>query len=261
MTLPEAGGDSQGWVRLPWDSDHFGISIGRLLSPMISEVDLTTALDSADAAGIQCLYWLSDPDEAQVGLGQRAGFKKVDVRVELGLDLASQTLPLEGGAEIREAGGSDLVPLKALASRSHRNTRFYTDRSFPPNRADALYAAWIERSFNSPTETVYVSGPPGEPHGYIAFGVSKGGPGVIGLIAVAESHRGAGVGSSLVKVAVRHLAEQGIEQTEVVTQGDNKSAHSLYTGLGFTERSRFTWLHRWVGSSATGSSQKSSPST
>ena len=247
MTLPEAGGDSRGWVRLPWDSDHFGISIGRLVSPAISEVDLTMALDGADAAGIQCLYWLSDPDKAQVALGQRAGFKKVDVRVELGLDLASQTLPLEGVAEIREADGSDLEPLKALASRSHRNTRFYTDRSFPPNRADALYAAWIERSFNSPAETVYVSGPPGEPDGYIAFGVPTGGPGVIGLIAVAESQRGAGVGSALVSAAIRRLAERGIQQIEVVTQGDNKAARSLYTGLGFTERSRLIWLHRWVG--------------
>lgn len=247
MTLPDAGSDSAGWVRLPWDSDHFGLSIGRLLSPVISEGDLTKALRSADAAGIQCLYWLSDPDEAQVALGQRAGFKKVDVRVELGRDLASEPLPLKAGLEIREARESDLVPLKALASRSHHNTRFYTDRSFPPDRADALYAAWIERSFNDPTQTVYVSGPPGEPNGYIAFGVPTGGHGVIGLIAVAESQRGAGLGSALVGTAIRRLAEQGIQQVEVVTQGDNNAARSLYTGLGFTGRNRFIWLHRWVG--------------
>lgn len=246
MTLPDAGVDSPGWIRLPWDSDHFGISIGRLLSPAASEVALTRALRSADAAGIRCLYLLSDPDKAQVTIAQRAGFKKVDVRVELALDLASKALPLESAPEVREAGGSDLVPLKALASRSHRNTRFYTDRSFPPDRADALYAAWIERSFNDPAQTVYVSGLPGEPEGYIAFGVSERGHGVIGLIAVAESHRGAGLGSTLVSAAIRRLAEQAIQQIEVVTQGDNNAARSLYNGLGFTERNRFTWLHRWI---------------
>lgn len=246
MTLPDAGVDSPGWVRLPWDSNHFGISIGRLLSPAVSELELTRALRSADAAGICCLYWLSDPGEAQVALGQKAGFKKVDVRLELALDLATKPLPLESAPEIREAGESDLEPMKALASRSHRNTRFYTDRSFPPNRADALYAAWIERSFNDPTQTVCVSGPPGEPDGYIAFGVSGERHGVIGLIAVAESQRGRGLGSALVRATISRLAEQGIQQIAVVTQGANSAARSLYNGLGFTERNRFIWLHRWV---------------
>jgi dTDP-4-amino-4,6-dideoxy-D-galactose acyltransferase len=245
MTQPDADVDLPGWVRLPWDSDHFGISIGRLLSPAGSDFELTRALASADAAGIRCLYWLSDPGEAQVALGQRAGFKKVDVRVELALDLAMQPLVFKRAPGIREAGESDLEPLKALASRSHRNTRFYTDRSFPPNRADALYAAWIERSFNDPTQTVYVSGLPGEPDGYIAFGVSEEGHGVIGLIAVAESQRGAGLGSALVSTAISCLAEQGLQRIVVVTQGDNIAARSLYTGLGFTERNRFIWLHRW----------------
>jgi dTDP-4-amino-4,6-dideoxy-D-galactose acyltransferase len=246
MTLPEAGAESPGWVRLPWDSNHFGFSIGRLLSPAVSEADLTSALAEADAAGIQCLYWLSNSDEAQVALGQRAGFKKVDVRVELGADLGSQPQRLDAAQGVREAEESDLAPLKTLASRSHRNTRFYTDRSFPPDRADALYAAWIERSFNDPTQTVYVSGPPGEPDGYIAFGVTEEGHGFIGLIAVAESQRGAGVGSALVSAAIGRLAERGIQQTQVVTQGDNVAAQSLYNGLGFTERNRSVWLHRWI---------------
>jgi ribosomal protein S18 acetylase RimI-like enzyme len=246
MTLPDADVDSPGWVRLPWDSDHFGVSIGRLLPPALSEVDLTAALLSADGAGIRCLYWLSDPDEAQVALGRQAGFKKVDVRVELVLDLASQPLPLERASGIRRACDSDLLALKALASQSHRNTRFYTDTSFPPDRADALYAAWIERSFNDPAQIVLVSGPPGEPDGYIAFGASEEGHGVIGLIAVAESQRGAGIGSALVSSAIHRLAEQGIQQIEVVTQGDNDAARRLYGGVGFTERKRSIWLHRWT---------------
>lgn len=202
MTLPDDGAASPGWVRLAWDSDHFGIPIGRLLSPAVSEVDLTKALEHADAAGIRCLYWLSTPDEAQIALGQRAAFKKVDVRVELAADLGSQPLPLKETPGIREAAESDLASLKELASRSHRNTRFYTDRSFARAAADGLYAAWIEGSFNDPTQTVYVSGPPGEPDGYIAFGVTQEGHGVIGLIAVAESQRGGGIGSALVSAFI-----------------------------------------------------------
>lgn len=246
MTLRDGALDSPRWVQLPWDSDHFGLSIGRLLLPEVSEVDLTAALLSADAAGVRCLYWLSDPDEAQVALGRQAGFKKVDVRVELALDLASQPFAMKRAPGIRRAVDSDLLSLKTLASRSHRNTRFYTDTSFSKDRADAMYAVWIERSFNDPTQTVLVSGPPGEPDGYIAFGASEEGQGAIGLIAVAELQRASGIGSALVSTAIRRLAEQGISQIEVVTQGDNDAARRLYDGMGFTERKRFIWLHRWT---------------
>jgi dTDP-4-amino-4,6-dideoxy-D-galactose acyltransferase len=245
MTVPDDVVDSPGWVRLAWDSDHFGFAIGRLLSPTFSEVDLTKALHSADTEGIRCLYWLSDPDAAQTALGERAGFKKVDVRVQLGADLRSEPRRVDAVPGIREAVESDLVPLKALASRSHRNTRFYTDRSFERTAADTLYAAWIERSFSDATQTVYVSGPPGEPGGYIAFGVTEEGDGVIGLVAVAPSQRGAGIGSALVSAAMRRLAARGIQRLDVVTQGDNHAAQNLYYGLGFKERNRSIWLHRW----------------
>ncbi len=245
MTQPDASEGNDGWVRLPWDSDHFGISIARLLPTSVSEPDLTKALRTADAAGIRCLYWLSDPDDSQVALAQRIDFKKVDVRVELGIDLASRPLPKGDATRIREAGESDLGPLKDLASRSHRNTRFYTDEAFPTDLADALYATWIANSLQDPSQEVFVSGAPGEPNGYIAFGDSGTGVGVIGLIAVAESQRGAGLGSALVSAAMGRMAELGVDQVTVVTQGDNKAAQRLYSALGFAERNRFVWLHRW----------------
>jgi dTDP-4-amino-4,6-dideoxy-D-galactose acyltransferase len=189
---------------------------------------------------------LSDPDEAQVALGRQAGFKKVDVRVELVLDLASQPLPLERASGIRRADDSDLLALKALASQSHRNTRFYTDTSFPTDRADALYAAWIERSFEDPTQTVYVSGRPGQPDGYIAFGVTQEGHGLIGLIAVTESSRGKGLGAELVRAAISWATARGLDQIEVTTQGNNQSAKRLYQSLGFEAFKTSIWLHRWT---------------
>jgi len=245
MTLRDGRAESFGWVRLDWDSDHFGISIGRILFPAVSEVTLAKALRSADAAGIRCLYWLIDFNGAQVAIGQRAGFKKVDVRVELEADLGSQPLSLGETPGIRQAVESDLDPLKALASRSHRNTRFYADRSFPPRRSDALYAEWIGKSVQDPSQKVFVSGPPGLPNGYIAFGMSGTGIGVIGLIAVEESQRGTGLGSTLVRAALSRLRAQGAENVTVVTQTNNQAAQRLYGGLGFKERNRSVWLHRW----------------
>jgi dTDP-4-amino-4,6-dideoxy-D-galactose acyltransferase len=245
MTLPDAVDEPDLWVRLPWDSNHFGFPIGRILPTSLSYASLSRALAGAEAAGTRCLYWLSDPDDSQVADGERVGFKVVDVRVELIARLASQKVSRIAATTIREVGESDLVPLKALASTSHRNTRFYRDGSFPTDRADQLYAEWIEKSFQDPKQEVLASGPAGQPSGYIASGVSDDGHGVIGLIAVDESRRGTGLGSALVSAAMGRLAQQGIEQVTVVTQGDNQPAHRLYNALGFSERSRFVWLHRW----------------
>lgn len=248
MTLPDVD-EAEIWVRLPWDSDHFGISIGRLLQSSMSEADLVKSLQTADAAGIHCLYWLSDPVDSQLAFARRSGFKMVDVRIELGIDLPSRPPHTNDAARIREADMSDLAPLKVLASRSHRNTRFYSDGTFPTDRADALYAAWIERSFQDPAQLVYASGPPGKPNGYIAFGVSEAGVGMIGLIAVDESKRGTGLGLALVNAALDRLARQGAKQVSVVTQGQNEAAQRLYRRLGFSERNRFVWFHRWFGAS------------
>lgn len=245
MTLHDAGDDSPAWVRLPWDSDHFGIPIGRLLPSSVSEGDLSTALRSVEDAGIRCLYWLSDSSDSQLEVAHRAGFKMVDVRVELEVQIGSTTAPPEDQLTIRVADESDLEPLKLLASRSHLNTRFYSDGGFAIDRADALYAAWIDRSFQDPSQVVAVSGPPGEPHGYIAFGISEAGAGAIGLIAVDESHRASGLGSGLVTAALSRLAWLGAEQVTVVTQGSNEAAQRLYTKLGFSERHRSVWFHRW----------------
>lgn len=245
MTLPDGGEDAARWVRLPWDSNHFGFPIGRLLPTSVSDAELLDATRTADLSGIRCLYWLSDPDDSQVALGESAGFKVVDVRVELAANVGSRAPDRDEATTLREAGESDLVALKSLASRSHRNTRFYTDGSFPTDRADALYGTWIEKSFKDPRQDVLTSGPVGEPSGYIAFGISEDGNGEIGLVAVADSHRGKGLGSALVSSAVGRLARQGIDHVSVVTQGANQAAHRLYNALGFSERGRLVWLHRW----------------
>lgn len=247
MTIHDADDDAPVWVGLPWDSNHFGISIGRLLPYSVSEAELSTALRAVEEAGIRCLYWLSDSTDSQIEVALGAGFKMVDIRVELEVQVGSGVPSRNDQATIRVAGESDLAPLKLLASRSHRNTRFYSDRGFPTDRADALYAAWIERSFQDPSQVILVSGPTGQPDGYIAFGISEAGTGAIGLIAVDESHRGHGLGSALVSAALARLAGLGAKQVTVVTQGSNEAAQRLYTKLGFSERDRSIWFHRWFG--------------
>jgi ribosomal protein S18 acetylase RimI-like enzyme len=252
MTFREAtfksklnGADDDAWVPLPWDTNHFGFPIGRLLPTTVPEDEMPDILRMVDDAGIRCLYWLSDPGASQVRLAHRSGFQMVDMRVELEIRLGPEPSAAFDRDAIRKAEEPDLEPLKILASRSHRNTRFYSDPGFPVERVDALYAAWIKRSFHDPSQELLVSGPVGMPDGYVAAGVSEEKHGSIGLVAVDEGRRGAGLGSYLVKASMAGLARRGATQVSVVTQGENERALRLYEKLGFSERSRLAWFHRW----------------
>ena len=48
---------------------------------------------------------------------------------------------------VRPAREEDLQQLRALASKGHRDTRFYFDRHFDHTKCDLLYETWIEKSF------------------------------------------------------------------------------------------------------------------
>ena len=246
MTIPQS--DRKDWVLLPWDSEHFGFPVGRILPTTVPDDKLSSLLRSIEGSGIRCLYWLTEENDSPLAVAYREGFEKVDVRVELEVKLGGAKFLPDPGL-IRVAEDSDLSQLRTLAACSHRNTRFYTG-AFPRARADALYSAWIDRSFHDPSERVLVSGPVGAPYGYIAFGVSESGNGSIGLVAVDESRRGRGVGSALVSAALSDLRLQETKHVTVVTQGTNRPALDLYRDFGFSVRTRSVWLHRWFGVSS-----------
>lgn len=55
-------------------------------------------------------------------------------------------------------------------------------------------------------------------------------------LAVAESHRGRGVGTRIVEHCLRGLAEQGIDRCNVYVYATNEAALQFWRRLGFAER-------------------------
>ena len=83
------------------------------------------------------------------------------------------------------------------------------------------------------------------PCGFVVCELPRPGRGRIGLIAVARSHEGRGVGRQLVDAALRWFAEQGAEQVDVVTQQRNIAAMRFYEACGFSISRVEPWFHRW----------------
>ena len=235
------------WIRLPWDSEHFGFEIARLNVSELSSENLRTEIEAAQQSGIRCLYWLANRN-AVAALPRSPGIKVLDTRVVYSRALINADRhPDVDSTGIRSAENQDLPELLRLASASHTNTRFFQDESFPVNRARSLYSLWIQKAISDPDQMVFVSGPHGRPRAYITCGPSPDSNGAaIGLVAVAPKHRREGHGQKLVSAALMWARELGFTNLDVVTQGRNHPARRLYEKIGFDLVEESTWVHIWL---------------
>lgn len=64
------------------------------------------------------------------------------------------------------------------------------------------------------------------------------------LIAVADSHRGKGVGKRLVAAALAYLRERGVRQCRTKTLAANTNVIAMYESLGWHVRDRFRLIGR-----------------
>ncbi|KAJ3216935.1 N-alpha-acetyltransferase 30 [Dinochytrium kinnereticum] len=64
--------------------------------------------------------------------------------------------------------------------------------------------------------------------------------GYIAMLAVANEYRKRGIGSTLVKMAVRTMRDQGADEIALETEISNKGAQALYEHLGFLRHKRMS---------------------
>jgi dTDP-4-amino-4,6-dideoxy-D-galactose acyltransferase len=241
--------------RLPWDSEFFGVAIARVTPSRIAAADLASVTRWADEAGIDCVYFLADPaDRESVSGAEGSGFSLVDVRVTLGRDVSRGAGAVDDPA-VRPARPEDTLALREIARVSHRTTRFHRDARFDPERADEMYAVWIERAVAGElAQAVWVVDAGFGPLGYVTAS-REGACAAIGLIAVEPGSRGRGYGERLVRAALTWAGEQNAARMSVVTQGHEAAAIRFYERSGFTTQHVQLWYHYWPRRRSTAGSQ------
>jgi dTDP-4-amino-4,6-dideoxy-D-galactose acyltransferase len=228
---------------LEWDSNFFGLKIARLGGQRLTPAEWPSVEEWCLSEGIRCVYFLAAADDAEtIRTAEAHGFGLVDIRVTLDLDIP-EVIP--DAPDVRLFEPADAPQLRDIAKVSHRDSRFYFDRSFPADRCDALYETWIERSTQGWADATLVAGRPGEACGYLTCHLNSSGAGSIGLVAVGEQQRGRGLGRQLVDASLSYFRQNGMERVSVVTQGRNIDSQRLYQRCGFRTRSQLLWFHRW----------------
>lgn len=230
-----------GYEALAWDSDFFGIPIGRV-SPVADE-SLAAEVEEADADGRRCLYMLCPlADLSRLHLAIELGFRPYDVRVELSGAVSGDR---ERPARVRDAHEDDEAALAGLVRERVRGTRFWNDLRFPRDRVEDLYVEWLRRGMSTaPARQTFAVG---EADGFVTCQLDRAaGVGRIELIAVAADCEGEGLGDALIQAAGNAFAEAGLERAEVVTQAQNVRAQRLYQRNGYRTANADVWMHRWV---------------
>lgn len=240
---------------LAWDSSWWGIRTGEVVRSPADEGDLQLVDEWSVGKQVRLLYFLCPSSHMAVAQAAEAsGFRLMDVRITLE---NSRTAPLPGRADhpdqvnVRVVRPDDIGTLGRMASESFRFTRFYADDALPDDRCDEMYKVWIEQDCRGGADAVLIAERQGDVAGYISCSVDRLlRRGHIGLIGVAKTARGSGIGSVLLEESLVWFEGEGAVSVSVVTQGRNTSALRLYERHGFVHSDTSLWFHKWYPAGA-----------
>lgn len=228
--------------RLEWDSSFFGFPIGKVKEG-VGPNEIEPAVREAGKCNLRCIYLLAPAnDYALLDKAQRNGFLVRDVRIELEREVAGHEASKTG---LRRGSVEDLAYLSSIARESFRNTRFFADYGFPPDRSAELYVEWLRLGLEGKDGwEALVSD---DLRGFVVCRVDR--PSSIGsitLIGVALDATRKGLGSALMAGAGALFACSSLQTATVVTQGNNVAAQRLYQAHGYRTSKTHLWLHRWM---------------
>lgn len=240
MTLPSTEPPA---VVLDWDSEFWGVRIGRTTPASIS-AEPDGVREWVRDHDVRCLYLRCPVDDGLVEVAEDFGFQLMESRAEYE-QTSPVPFPTPMPCVVRAVLPSDIDALTRIARVSHHDSRFFTDPRFADERCGDLFATWIVNSCTRGfAEWVLVAEVDGVPCGYVTGQHDDDGWGRVGLIAVDESLRGRGVGQALLAASVSRHRREGRTDTRVTTQARNPATR-FYRRLGFVESGLSLDLHWW----------------
>ncbi|NSL88693.1 GNAT family N-acetyltransferase [Chitinophaga sp. Mgbs1] len=228
---------------LPWDSDFLGYEVYRINRQLPGEEALAAMLAEMPATA-QLIYYPSRYPVAVTtpSLQRFRGFEADIKTTYVKHALRQGAMPANIISYTADAPNEQLLQ---LAIQSGVWSRFSRDPRIGPDRFEALYTIWMRNSVNRTIARdvlIYETG--GEIAGVVTVG-EKRQRADIGLLAVAENHRGKGIGRTLMAAAEQWAIAQGHTSLQVVTQGLNKPACMLYEKSGCTVEEALYFYHFW----------------
>lgn len=233
---------------LEWDSEFFGFKVARILPERLQTGELEETLVELARDGVSLSYWASDPeDEASQEAARSLGGFLADRKVTYVIDadeMRARTVSPEVMVEPYLAE-TTTPELEELALQAGIYSRFRVDPRMPAGGFEELYRLWISYSVSGKiADRVLVVRESGRIVGMVTLGC-KAGRADIGLVAVDASMRGKSLGCALVNAAQQWALDNGFDEAQVVTQGENEAACRLYEKAGYRVNKVENIYHFW----------------
>ena len=249
--------------RLKWDTEHFGINIGRINEIIawggeyrkelaVKDEMLRFIENKCEKDEIACVYCRVDiNDFSSIHSLESNGFRLIDVLTTFCFDFrknkALQELhnikrPFTNEITVRRWKEEDLDELANIAGTSYIYDRFHTDPMFPKNKSDELHRKWIVNCCRGLTDEVLVAATD-KPLGFITCKIN-GSKGVIDMVGVSKDVQKRGIGAMVVNAALEWFKDS-VDVVEVGTQNRNIPGMKLYINAGFMPVASKLTFHRW----------------
>lgn len=231
---------------LTWDTEFFGFTTAEILPGQLDQEQLGKILKRLHSEGVRLAYWAAQA-EAPFDINPLGGFL-ADRKVTFGVDLRKldpDQFISTGRIRTYQPDSVD-EPFMDLAVQAGLYSRFARDPQFPREKFIALYREWMSKCLNKNlADDVLFIQEDAAPVGMVTVSSRKG-KGNLQLIAVDKNQRGKHYGEMLVRAAQRWYLAHGLEQAEVVTQGENDAACRLYRKCGYEIRRTQFVYHFWL---------------
>ena len=236
---------------LSWDSDFFGLRIGKITEGTLSPSVIDAILAWSSANKIDCLYYIADSDDIQsIRLAEENGFRNVEIRISYELSLDGwdpDTRKIRNpDVHLRIARSDDMQILIDMSTDSFVNSRWYFDPDFPKDKTRAYYPIWIKNSVNGFADFVLVAELKGQVLGYISGNRGKDGlEGTLEIMAVRPEARGLGIGHELFSGGLDWHVRNGTKNIVTNTQGRNITTNRMLIRLGLIIKDVQIYYHKW----------------
>ena len=135
------------WSALSWDSDFFGVRIGRIELEGADLAAITSVEDDARRAGVACLYAEIDPSAVgALDAIQRLGYRLMEVTLDLDHPTSVLVDPPPTASTVRRGTAADVERLEPQLAAVAPWSRYAVDPRFGPKAAMAMHRAWVERA-------------------------------------------------------------------------------------------------------------------
>jgi dTDP-4-amino-4,6-dideoxy-D-galactose acyltransferase len=238
---------------LEWDSSLFGWPVGRLMvhAPLDNAVSTGQLRERLlEASQYRLVYvlakghWGDSLDQYCDGLPAPALCSDRKLVFAKAIDPAGPSEP-PAWPIIRYQQPHVPDSLLQLALASGEYSRFRLDPMLQ-EFYEPMYRMWIEKSVSGQlADDVLVRVEQQEIVAFVTVSKIDGACGQIGLIAVSPSHRGRGLGTSLLIAADRWYEERKLMRATVKTQLANTPARRLYEKAGYRVEAITTIYHYW----------------